>query len=65
MTQPSGSKINSDLLRPLLNTSWRFFLLVAIFGGIDDKREQISNTPDKVLVLKGFTMFGGIEIKSY
>ena len=34
MTQPSGSKINSDLLRPLFQTSWRFYLLVAIFGGI-------------------------------
>ncbi|NOT27744.1 MAG: polysulfide reductase NrfD [Acidobacteria bacterium] len=34
MTQPSGSKINDDLLRPLFHTSWRFFLLVAVFGGI-------------------------------
>ena len=34
MTQPSGSKINNDLLRPLFQTSWRFFALVAVFGGI-------------------------------
>ena len=25
-------RINSDLLRPLLQTSWRFYLLVAFFG---------------------------------
>jgi molybdopterin-containing oxidoreductase family membrane subunit len=34
MTQPSGSKINSDLLRPLLHTSWRFFALVVVLGSI-------------------------------
>ncbi len=38
---------------------------VAIFGGIDDKRVQLSDSPDKVLVIDGFTLFGGIEIKSY
>jgi Ni/Fe-hydrogenase subunit HybB-like protein len=27
-------RVNSDLLRPLLHTSWRFYLLVAFFGGI-------------------------------
>ena len=27
-------RVNSDLLRPLLHTSWRFYLLVACFGGI-------------------------------
>jgi predicted membrane protein len=39
---------------------------VAIFGGIDDKRKQLTHSePEKVLVLKGFTMFGGLEIKSF
>lgn len=40
---------------------------VAIFGGIEDKRPQpvAIPVPAKVLVLKGFVMFGGIEIKSY
>ena len=40
---------------------------VAIFGGIEDKRPQpvAIPMPEKVLVLKGFVMFGGIEIKSY
>lgn len=39
----------------------------AIFGGIEDKRPQPASIrfPEKVLVLKGFVMFGGIEIKSY
>lgn len=39
---------------------------VAIFGGIDDKRTQLTHSePERILVLKGFTMFGGLEIKSY
>src|SRR5688572_10775841 len=32
MSHPTGSRINADLLRPLLLTSWRFYLLVAFFG---------------------------------
>ncbi len=40
---------------------------VAIFGGIEDKRPQpvAIPIPEKIVVLKGFVMFGGIEIKSY
>lgn len=41
--------------------------MVSIFGGLNDKR-QILNTPidgTKVLVLKGMSMFGGIDIKSF
>jgi len=40
---------------------------VAIFGGIEDKRPQpvAIPMPEKILILKGFVMFGGIEIKSY
>ncbi len=41
--------------------------IVAILGGIDDKRMQqatISND-DNVLVIKGTTILGGIEIKSF
>jgi molybdopterin-containing oxidoreductase family membrane subunit len=34
MTHPTGDRINQDLLRPLLQTSWRFYLLVALFGGV-------------------------------
>jgi Ni/Fe-hydrogenase subunit HybB-like protein len=29
-----ATRMNSDLLRPLLNTSWKFFALVIVFGGI-------------------------------
>ena len=32
MTQPTGQHINNDLLRPLLLTSWRFYVLIAFFG---------------------------------
>ncbi|NCI46108.1 LiaF transmembrane domain-containing protein [Sediminibacterium soli] len=40
---------------------------VAIFAGVEDKRQaQAGNfDPKKVLIVKGVTIFGGIEIKSY
>ena len=40
---------------------------VIIFGGLEDKRKMpvVSDNPDKVLILKGTVIFGGIEIKSY
>ncbi|WP_336516263.1 LiaF transmembrane domain-containing protein [Pollutibacter soli] len=41
--------------------------VVSIFGGVEDKRHfsSLSVIPEKTLVLQGFCMFGGIEIKSY
>lgn len=41
--------------------------MVAILGGIDDKRPayQQNYDPNKVLILKGTTLFGGLSIKSY
>ena len=41
--------------------------IMILFGGVDDKRDVLLATPDpgKVLVLKGATIFGGIEIRSY
>lgn len=42
--------------------------LVAVFGGIDDKRPIMPNTmqdSNKILILKGTTYFGGIDIRSY
>ncbi|MFZ9388327.1 MAG: LiaF transmembrane domain-containing protein [Chitinophagaceae bacterium] len=40
---------------------------VTIFGGMEDKRNLpvVTQNPDKVLVLTGTVLFGGIEIKSY
>jgi predicted membrane protein len=40
---------------------------VTIFGGLDDKRnmQTINNNPEKILVLKGTVIFGGIDIKSF
>jgi molybdopterin-containing oxidoreductase family membrane subunit len=34
MKEATAKRITDDLLRPLLNTSWRFFALVAVLGGI-------------------------------
>jgi hypothetical protein len=43
--------------------------LVAIFGGVEDKRPILSDpssvSNSKILVLKGTCIFGGIDIKSY
>lgn len=39
---------------------------VAIFGGVEDKRDpNVIPDPNKTIVLKGSTIFGGIEISSY
>jgi predicted membrane protein len=41
--------------------------MAAVFAGIDDKRRPggIPLSPDKILVLKGTSIFAGVEIKSY
>jgi hypothetical protein len=40
--------------------------LVSVFGGIEDKRQLTAVIdPNKVLILKGTSVFGGIEIRSY
>ena len=42
--------------------------VTSIFGGFDDKRGPVETSLDsskKVLIIKGFTIFGGGEVKSY
>lgn len=40
--------------------------VVAIFGGVDDKRPPSSSTePQKILYIDGTCIFGGLEIKSF
>jgi hypothetical protein len=42
--------------------------IVSIFGGVDDKRaiqRDVVTDTDKVLVLKGTCIFGGIDIRSF
>lgn len=41
--------------------------ITAIFGGVDDKRQisGVTMDPNKILVLDGTCMFGGIEIRSF
>jgi predicted membrane protein len=41
--------------------------MVAFFGGIEDKRRMTPGTedPTKLMILKGTSIFGGIEIRSY
>lgn len=39
--------------------------VTAIFGGVDDKRPQASTVPEKVIILSGTLMFGGIEVNSF
>lgn len=48
--------------------NWEVKLEVnTIFGGVEDKRpvELLASNPDKMLVIKGTCVFGGIDIKSY
>ena len=41
--------------------------VTAVFGGIDDKRNVNTGSPDagKILILKGTCVFGGIEVTNY
>ncbi|MBN1986232.1 MAG: hypothetical protein JW761_08010 [Prolixibacteraceae bacterium] len=43
--------------------------VTAVFGGFSDKRgsspHQVTSDPSKTLIVKGFTAFGGVEIKHY
>ncbi len=44
--------------------------VTAVFGGFSDKRgiappHQVSSDPSKTLIVKGFTAFGGVEIKHF
>ena len=40
--------------------------MTAIFGSVEDKRQQTLNTDSsKLLILRGSSVFGGIEIKNY
>jgi predicted membrane protein len=53
----------------IIPANWRLSSeVVSIFGGVEDKRvirKEQEDTPVKTLVLKGTSIFGGIEIKSY
>jgi predicted membrane protein len=40
--------------------------LTSVFGNIEDKRQNIGTpNPDKVLIIDGTSVFGGIEIRNY
>ena len=40
--------------------------ITAIFAGFEDKRQQpAALNPQKVLILEGTSIFGGIELKNY
>jgi predicted membrane protein len=41
--------------------------IAAVFGGVDDKRQimGVAMDPNKVLILEGTCVFGGLEIRSY
>jgi predicted membrane protein len=50
---PSGWQVKSEV--------------TAIFGGLDDKRsvQPIGDGPQKILILRGIAMFGGIDIRNF
>lgn len=39
--------------------------MTAILGGIEDKRPLQPTDPNKILILKGTSVFGGLELRSY
>jgi predicted membrane protein len=39
--------------------------LTSVFGNVEDKRQAANTNPDKVLILDGSSVFGGIEIRNY
>jgi len=41
--------------------------IAAIFGGLDDKRsiQPLAEGPNKLLIIKGVAMFGGVDIRNY
>jgi hypothetical protein len=41
--------------------------MTSIFGGLEDNRikRASDDSPEKILILKGTCVFGGVEIKSY
>ncbi|MEI6172631.1 MAG: DUF5668 domain-containing protein [Bacteroidota bacterium] len=52
----------------IVPSDWRIQLkMTSIMGGFTDKRSYVKENPDpsKVLIIKGSTIFGGGEIKSY
>jgi predicted membrane protein len=51
----------------IVPSNWQVKIdVVSLFAGVEDKRQQTFNTdPGKLLILKGTSIFGGIEIKSY
>jgi predicted membrane protein len=52
----------------IVPADWRIQLkMTSIMGGFSDKRAYVKENPDmsKVLIIKGSTIFGGGEIKSY
>lgn len=49
-------------------SNWEVKIMTnSVFGGVEDKRpvELLGSNPNKVLMIKGSCVFGGIEIKSY
>jgi predicted membrane protein len=48
-------------------TNWKISTqMTAVFGSIEDKRQQsVDTNADKVLVIEGTSVFGGIEIRNY
>jgi len=55
-------------IKIIVPSNWEIQVDVnTMFGGVEDKRphQTIITNPEKVLVIKGNTVFGGIEIQNY
>jgi predicted membrane protein len=53
-------------IKLLVPANWTVISEMAvILGGIDDKRLLVTQAQDKILVIKGTSLMGGLEISSY
>lgn len=39
--------------------------MVSVFGGMEDKRGAADPSPEKILIIDGVSIFGGVEIKNF
>lgn len=68
MQQPAELEVNAVFgsIRLIVPAHWKIKMeTTAVLGGVQDKRAATTIHSDKLLVLKGTAVFGGIEINSY
>ncbi len=63
-TLPPPDQVRTDLLRPLLHTSWRFYVLLLLLGAVV-KKEMLSPPATTNLIFGSMLSFLGILFVGY